>query len=225
MGESSIVFNTLKISVLIQLLSGIYQIIPLFMKFSIKRLLLVHLLYLDLAVQVIEFAFYAWWMFSYKQVKNITSLRYIDWAITTPTMLFTLIIYVLYINNKTYNYGLYDTFIDNYRTIGTVLILNWAMLYLGYMGEIGSLDVPLSVTLGFVPFIIYFYLIYNKYIVDSNYAGKTIFYYFLIVWSIYGVAAMFSYNIKNSLYNILDIFAKNFFGIYIAYLLLFTQGG
>lgn len=220
--KSSILFDTLRISVFIQLLSGIYQIIPLFMKFSMKRMMLVHLLYLDLAVQVVEFIFYAWWLVSYNHVKKITSLRYIDWAITTPTMLFTLIIYILYINNKTTKYSIYDTFVDNYLIIGTVLVLNWAMLYLGYMGESGSLDIPISVTLGFVPFIIYFYLIYNNYIVDSNYYGKTIFYYFLMVWSIYGIAALFSYNIKNSFYNILDIFAKNFFGIYIAYLLLFT---
>ena len=222
MMKSGILFDTLRISVFVQLLSGIYQIIPLFMKFSMKRMMLVHLLYLDLAVQVVEFIFYAWWLVSYKHVKKITSLRYIDWAITTPTMLFTLIIYILYINNKTTNYSIYDTFVDNYLIIGTVLVLNWAMLYLGYMGESGSLDIPISVTLGFVPFIIYFYLIYNNYIVDSNYYGKTIFYYFLMVWSIYGIAALFSYNIKNSFYNILDIFAKNFFGIYIAYLLLFT---
>lgn len=222
MTKSTILFDTLRISVFIQLLSGIYQIIPLFMKFSIKRMLLVHLLYLDMAVQIIEFTFYAWWMFSYQQVKNITSLRYIDWAITTPTMLFTLIIYILYINNKTTNYNVYDTFIENSHTIGVVFLLNWLMLYIGYMGEIGSIDIPISVTLGFVPFMIYFFIIYNTYIVESNYSGKNIFYYFLAIWSIYGFASLFSYNIKNSFYNILDIFAKNFFGIYIAYLLLFS---
>jgi bacteriorhodopsin len=39
------------------------------------------------------------------------------------------------------------------------------------------------------------------------------------VWAIYGVAAVLPYHIKNTMYNILDIFAKNFFGIFLSYVL------
>ena len=37
------------------------------------------------------------------------------------------------------------------------------------------------------------------------------------IWSLYGVAAMLPSNYKNFSYNILDIFSKNFYGLYIAY--------
>jgi hypothetical protein len=37
------------------------------------------------------------------------------------------------------------------------------------------------------------------------------------VWSLYGVAAWFPMTLKNAAYNILDIFAKNFYGVYLSY--------
>jgi len=217
------VHNTLILSVMVQLMTGIFQIVPLFMKITLKKMILMQLLYLDLLVQLIEFIFYVWWAANYTNVGDITSLRYIDWAITTPVMLFTLIIYILYINNNTVNYNLYDTFMGNKETIGIVLLLNWVMLYVGYKGEIGDMSVIKSVSLGFIPFIIYFYIIYNKYLLNSDYSANVLFYYFVTIWGIYGIAALFSYNVKNSFYNILDVFAKNFFGVYIAYLILFKS--
>lgn len=36
----------------------------------------------------------------------------------------------------------------------------------------------------------------------------------------YGVAALMSYKIKNIMYNILDLFAKNFFGLYLGFVIL-----
>jgi bacteriorhodopsin len=36
---------------------------------------------------------------------------------------------------------------------------------------------------------------------------------------VYGIAALLPYNVKNAMYNILDLFAKNFFGIFLAYVL------
>ena len=191
------VHNTLILSVMVQLMTGIFQIIPLFMKITLKKMILMQLLYLDLLVQFIEFIFYVWWVANYTNVRDITSLRYIDWAITTPVMLFTLIIYILYINNNTVNYNLYDTFMGNKETIGIVLLLNWVMLYVGYKGEIGDMSVIKSVSLGFIPFIIYFYIIYNKYLLDSDYSANVLFYYFVTIWGIYGIAALFSYNVKN----------------------------
>ena len=38
------------------------------------------------------------------------------------------------------------------------------------------------------------------------------------IWSIYGIAALFNFKIKNAFYNILDIFSKNFYGLFLAYL-------
>ena len=54
----------------------------------------------------------------------------------------------------------------------------------------------------------------------KNYVGKAdinkkIFMLMIIIWSMYGFAAMFSTIIKNISYNILDIISKNFYGLYL----------
>jgi bacteriorhodopsin len=36
----------------------------------------------------------------------------------------------------------------------------------------------------------------------------------------YGIAALLPYNLKNSIYNILDLFAKNFFGLFLTYIII-----
>jgi bacteriorhodopsin len=92
------------------------------------------------------------------------------------------------------------------------------MLLFGYLGEINLVPTLLGVSLGFIPFLIYYYIIYKKYAILSN-NGFKIFLYFFIVWSFYGIVAVLPYKIKNICYNILDLFSKNFFGIFLSYLL------
>ena len=36
----------------------------------------------------------------------------------------------------------------------------------------------------------------------------------------YGIAALMNYTTKNIMYNILDLFAKNFFGVYLGFVVL-----
>ena len=48
---------------------------------------------------------------------------------------------------------------------------------------------------------------------------KQFFYYYLFFWTLYGVMAYLPYVQKNTGYNILDLFAKNGFGIIIVYLI------
>ena len=95
------------------------------------------------------------------------------------------------------------------------------MLLFGYLGEINLIPVLSGVLLGFIPFLIYYYIIYKKYAILSN-DGLNIFLYFFIIWSLYGIVAVLPYKIKNMCYNILDLFSKNFFGIFLSYL-LFTN--
>jgi hypothetical protein len=64
-------------------------------------------------------------------------------------------------------------------------------------------------------------MIYEKYALLSE-DGYKIFMYFFIFWSLYGVAASLPYKIKNTCYTSLDLFAKNFFGIFLSYL-IFTN--
>ena len=107
---------------------------------------------------------------------------------------------------------------NNWKLILKVSLLDWAMLLAGYLGEKEVFSYLTTTLVGFVPFFLMFYLIYINFASKST-QGQKIFWYFSGIWAIYGIAAMLPYNIKNSFYNILDLFAKNFFGIYLGYVL------
>ena len=63
-----------------------------------------------------------------------------------------------------------------------------------------------------------FYKLYDYYAKYSN-KNYLIFFIMLFIWGLYGVAANFNNKIKNSFYNILDIFSKNFYGLFLSYLI------
>jgi len=56
------------------------------------------------------------------------------------------------------------------------------------------------------------------YYVKENKENYNIFFLMFFIWGLYGIAAIFNYKIKNTFYNILDIFSKNFFGLFLSYL-------
>jgi bacteriorhodopsin len=95
------------------------------------------------------------------------------------------------------------------------------MLYFGYISELGKINAKISTFLGFIPFIIMFYIIYEKYAKFTSFGINT-FIYFVSIWALYGLAAIMNYNIKNIMYNILDLFAKNFFALFLAYVLIYN---
>jgi bacteriorhodopsin len=219
-------YSTLRISVIVQIITGIIEIITLFFTITTppQYNIINHLLYLELTVQIIEGSFYIWLVYNFNKVTNITSKRYVDWAITTPTMLITLMVYLIYLGYRSNNIDttgmtLFGTLKDNMDTVSKIITLNWLMLLFGYMSEIKILSTVAGVLMGFIPFLIYYYIIYYKYATQSS-TGLKIFWYFFFFWSIYGIAALLPYNLKNSIYNILDLFAKNFFGIFLAYIVI-----
>lgn len=219
----SYVFLSLFISVIIQILTGSIEIYSLFIKIPIKFFLIKQLLLLEVIVQFIEACFYLYWLFNFQNIINITPKRYIDWALSTPIMLITLVFYLIFLNHKENNIShkleFFDLFNKNFKPISQILILNWLMLLFGYLGETNLIPLLLGVAIGFIPFLIYYYIIYTKYAVLSN-DGFKIYFYFLFFWSLYGIIAMLPYNYKNTFYNILDLFSKNFFGLFLTYIIL-----
>ena len=215
-------YLTLIISIIVQIVTGIIELSAFFIEVPSIYSIIRQLLLLELVVQFIEGSFYVWLAYNFTKVLNVTPKRYIDWVITTPTMLITLIVYLIYLNkkveNKTGELEFFTLFKENSNVIIPVLLLNWLMLLFGYLGEINFIPVLLGVFLGFIPFLIYYYLIYVNY-VTQNASGYMLFWYFFFFWSLYGFAAVLPYNLKNSLYNILDLFAKNFFGIFLSYII------
>ena len=230
MNTKSFFYSTLVASVIVQIISGIIEIsTAIFASVSPEFSIIRQLLFLEIAVQAIEGLFYIWLLLNFTSVTNVTPKRYIDWTITTPTMLVTLIFYLIFLerrekNEDTTGLNFYDLAIENGNTISNVFILNWAMLFFGYLGEMNILSTLTGVLLGFVPFLLYYYIIYQKYALKSSSAGIKIFWYFFIFWSLYGVVALLPYHLKNGLYNMLDLFAKNFFGIFLSYIIVTNIG-
>ena len=216
-------YITLVISIIVQIITGIIEVGAFFVKVPTIYSLIRQLLILELVVQFFEGTFYFWLAYNFTKVLNVTPKRYIDWVITTPTMLITLILYLIYLNkkveNKTDELEFFTLLKDNSNIIIPVVILNWLMLLFGYLGEMRIIPVLLGVFLGFIPFLIYYYMIYVNF-VTQNTNGYLLFWYFFFFWSLYGVVAGLPYYVKNSCYNILDLFAKNFFGIFLSYIII-----
>jgi bacteriorhodopsin len=222
------IYTSLLASIIIQLITGIIEVISLFIKVPSQFFLLKQMVMLEVFVQFIEGSFYFHWFHNFKQITNVTPRRYMDWVITTPLMLVNLILYLLFLEQKQNNHtndnnnatldfvGLVN---QEFYTIITVLLLNWVMLLCGFLAEISVIPLFLGVFLGFIPFMLYYYIIYTKYAVTSS-DGFNLFLYFFIFWSLYGVLAVLPYNIKNICYNFLDLFSKNFFGIFLSYLII-----
>jgi hypothetical protein len=215
-------YQTLIVSVVVQILTGAFEVLSLFIKVPYQFELVRQLLILEVIVQIIEGLFYFWLILNFAYVADVTHKRYIDWAITTPTMLVTLVLYLIYSYNReknnTSNLEFFNLLSENKTNIVYILILNWLMLLFGYIGEKNIIPTLTSVILGFIPFVIYYFIIYINYVKTQN--GFYLFLYFFIFWSLYGVVALFPYYLKNAFYNILDLFSKNFFGIFLSYIIV-----
>ena len=216
----SINFST-NASIIIQFISLI-GLDGVFINLPEKHKILQSILKLEMIVQFIELFFYI--LILQPMIKTalpqMAAVRYMDWVITTPTMLLTAIIlfkYEEYLENNIDKKIEFFDFIKTHRNnIINIFICNFLMLFFGYLGEIGVIDVKLSTILGFIFLGITFYIIYKNYAVKSKSSIK-LFYYMFIVWAIYGIAALMTPSTKNIMFNILDIFAKNFMGLYLYY--------
>jgi len=215
-------FITLVISIIVQIITGTIELGAFFIKVPTAYSLIRELLILELVVQIIEGTFYFWLTYNFTKIINVTPKRYIDWAITTPTMLITLMLYLIYLNKRTTNetteLEFFTLLKDNSDIIIPVIILNWLMLLFGYLGEIKIIPILFSIILGFIPFLMYYYMIYVNYVTENT-SGYLLFWYFFFFWSLYGVVAVLPYYIKNACYNVLDLFAKNFFGLFLSYII------
>lgn len=226
--NSLLLHSSLWFSIVVQLVTGIIEVMALFVKTVPGMKVIKQLLGLEVAVQAVEGSFYAWLYYNIDRVKNITPKRYADWAITTPTMLVTMIAYIIYLNNTDKGNdspSLIQILRENAVPVTQILALNWLMLLFGYLGEVGVLPLVAGVALGFVPFVAYFYIIYERFVANDanmtiNNTSLKIYVYFMVFWSLYGIVAVLPYTLKNTIYNVLDLFSKNFFGVFLSYLIV-----
>jgi hypothetical protein len=205
------------ISLLVQVVVGVIDYLAINIHISEKDEILKDLLKVEVFVQGIELVFYVWLVYYYSKVsRNITPLRYLDWAITTPLMLITLSAYLNHDGSTPTR--LIDFLSNHVGPVVNIVLLNASMLLFGLIGELGYLNQYTSTALGFIPFALNFKYIKETFLPsDEDEFKNGVFYWFVFFWGLYGVFAFTSYTVKNTGYNILDIFAKNFFGLFLAY--------
>ena len=221
--NNQIIFDTAFISLIVQFITGIVGSIGIFVPLNKKDSLLTDVIIIETIVQFIEFIFYIWLVYSVSsKTMNITSIRYIDWSLTTPMMLISTILYFSYTSQKEEfkdaegNITLNSILKKDYKIILLFCLSNLMMLFFGVLGELDIIDRYVSFILSTFFFLITFKIIYDYY-VELDDSNKPLFYVIFSIWALYGVAFLFNYRYRNSFYNILDIFSKNFYGLFIFY--------
>jgi len=167
-----------------------------------------HIMNLETCISVVAGYFYSVFHEKVKKMKEIdwkemTRLRYVDWAITTPIMLLVLSLVLSFNTNTKIKLHWY----------ALTVVFNYLMLYFGYLGETGKLEKVTASILGFIAFFLTYGLIFLNYLSKYNRDNSIIFSMFAIVWSMYGVVYHFEEEKKNVAYNYLDLTSKCFVGI------------
>jgi len=189
---------------------------------SPKDLVLQSVLWIETAVQIIELAFYSWYSYYFHTVAEATFYRYHDWAVTTPLMLFSTMVYYEYQNRPDEEVTVESFVKEHWNDILVVGGFNAIMLIFGYLYEIGVIDLWTSQTIGFAGFAGSFYVMWDKFASKSP-KNLWLYTFMIVVWGLYGIAAMFNSVWKNVSYNLLDVVAKNFYGVFLSYL-IFQKG-
>ena len=210
------VARTIYLSLIMQLTTTLISLDGLNYDLNEKDYVLREILILEAFVQFVEAFFYIWVILALKDLKIMTSRRYIDWFITTPTMLVSTIVFFEYLNNKSKTIRLVDFIKENKQDVLKIVSYNFMMLLFGLLGELQIIDNKIAVTIGFIFFYLTFKLIYDKYAYKTK-EGMKLFNFLVVVWSLYGIAALMPLKAKNISYNMLDIVSKNFYGLFIYY--------
>lgn len=168
-----------------------------------------HILNLETAISVIATYFYGTFIEKLKKkeinYKEINETRYLDWSMTTPIMLLVLVLAFLYNTGGRLRLGTY----------AVIIALNAIMLGTGYLGEIGTISKNMGFGVGFAAFFAMYYYIYATFLKGKYKFDNSLLYWaFFILWSMYGVLYMMDEKTKNVGFNILDLFAKCFVGIF-----------
>ena len=181
-----------------------------------------HIMNLETCISIITAYFYSILVNkiseSRKQGKNIpyneiTMIRYTDWMISTPFMLFVLCMLLANEKKKPFTIKIFIF----------VLFLDLCMILSGYLGETNKISRFSALFLGFMFLIIMFGFIWYIYMSNgkNNFIVSFTYYTFVVIWSIYGIAYLQDEETKNIIYNILDLIAKAFMGIF--FWMIFTK--
>lgn len=195
--------ETTDASIMVQVLCGLWGAQGLLYK-DVPRdaKMLQTLLGLETGVQVVELLFYVLFLRT-RAVEDMARVRYYDWVLTTPVMLFTTMAYL----SKTKT--LREFYEAHREAVQFVLTMNALMLAAGYAGEVGLTDRITATVVGSVAFGLGFRRMFTEFGSSPFLAWMT------GLWGLYGVAYLLPDEPKNTTLNTLDVFAKNFFGVFL----------
>lgn len=218
--KDKLVERTIKYSLWVQLITTLISLDGFRYTVDPKDAILKEILFIETFVQFVESFFYSYIIRGLNNYDLMTSRRYFDWMITTPIMLFSTIIFFKYSEMKEKEqlepFTTKEFYLENKDNVHKIAVFNALMLLFGYLGETGVIDKKISIPVGFIFFFLSFKIIYEDYAVNSE-LGMLLFKILFVIWALYGVAAMFPGREKNISYNMLDIFSKNFYGLFIYY--------
>lgn len=172
------------------------------------------LLFIEFVVQVIELIAYAFLTRLLSRPhhhRQVMTVRYADWAVTTPTMLVTLMAFLSGESSL-------KAFGKQYKqAIAVILVLDWMMIGFGYIAERSS-DIR-WVYPGFIAFYILFATIHRAFRrqIRAHREKRFIYAWFLILWALYGIFAIYDFSTRNIGYNVLDVFSKNVTGVFLVW--------
>jgi len=151
-------------------------------------------------------------------LNKVTPIRYIDWVLTTPLLIFSFVLYTNHYDNKK-GRDLDPNYVNktaNYKALGYIIPLNFLMLLFGYLGETGLMESKKALVYGFASYAGLFYGLYREYIKDNKEKSmEGVYAAFTVVWFLYGIAYLLDTKNKNIAYNFLDVISKAGFGILI----------
>ncbi len=102
-----------------------------------KDLVLQSVLWIETIVQVIELVFYSWYAYHFNTVAEATFYRYHDWAVTTPLMLFSTMVYYEYKNKPEEEVTIESFLREHWKEVLIVFGFNLLMLHLDmHMNEV-----------------------------------------------------------------------------------------
>ena len=224
--KDSLVKTSIEGSLLIQIVTLCINLFAFLVPVDQWDFALKEILGLETVVQIVELIFYMWYRGQLvKGMYDVTEFRYYDWFFTTPTMLFSTAAYFGYLHSKDKEnenkepFSVWTFFQENSQSIYWIFFFNLMMLVFGYLQELGMLSILWSSLLGYVSLLGSFGILYYEF-VSKTPQQRWLFWFMFSAWSLYGVAAALPSREKNISYNILDIFAKNFYGLFLGYLIV-----
>ena len=146
--------------------------------------------------------------------KSMAVLRYRGWTFSTPLMIIGFLLFL----SSTTKIPLTST------TAISCVLLDWLMIFLGYLGELDIINRNLALVTGFIPLILIFGIMYEVFLKNKFIFINYIMYiFFILFWSLYGIGYVWELGARNYLYNWLDLLSKSGFGFVFAVYFLYKR--